>query len=49
MFAPKEKLLAEYPFLSLAKGHEVIIEAGDVLFFSSFNWHGVQNLDDLTV
>lgn len=49
MFAPKEKILAEYPFASLAKGREVIINAGDVLFFSSFNWHGVQNLDDLTM
>jgi len=49
LFAPKDKLLAEYPFLSLAKGHEVILEAGDVLFFSSFTWHGVQNLDDLTI
>jgi len=49
VFAPKEKILAEYPFVSLAKGYEVIIEPGDVLFFSSFNWHAVQNLDDLTV
>jgi hypothetical protein len=49
IFAPKDKLAAMYPFLSLAKGYETILEAGDVLFFSSFNWHGVQNLDDLTV
>lgn len=49
MFAPKEVLLKEYPFLSLAKGFEVVIEPGDVLFFSSFHWHAVQNLDELTV
>ena len=49
MFAPKEDILKEYPFMSLARGHEVVIGAGDVLFFSSFNWHGVQNLDDITM
>jgi len=49
IFAPKDELLSKYPFISLAKGHEVILQAGDVLFFSSFTWHGVQNLDELTI
>lgn len=49
IFAPKDVLNREYPFLSLAKGKEVILNQGDVLFFSCFNWHGVQNLDELTI
>jgi len=47
IFSPT--ILEEYPFASLIKGWEVIIEPGDVLFFPSFTWHGVQNLDDITV
>jgi len=31
--------------MSLAKGYEVILNPGDVLFFPSFWWHAVQNLD----
>uniref|UniRef100_A0A7S2WQY0 JmjC domain-containing protein n=1 Tax=Mucochytrium quahogii TaxID=96639 RepID=A0A7S2WQY0_9STRA len=30
-------------------GYEVILNPGDVLFFPSFWWHGVKNLDDITV
>jgi len=44
-----EDILEKFPFASLAKGWEVVIEAGDVLFFPAFTWHAVENLDDLTV
>ena len=36
-------------FRDNAKGYEVIVNPGDVLFFPSMWWHGVQNIGDLTV
>jgi len=38
-----------YPWLHLAKGWEIILNPGDVLFFPSFTWHGVSNLDPVTI
>jgi len=37
------------PLFARARGQEVILEPGDVLFFPSMWWHAVQNLDSETV
>jgi hypothetical protein len=39
----------KYPEFTRAKGFEVVIEPGDVLFFPSMWWHAVQNLDEITI
>jgi len=44
-----DNILEKYPFASLAEGWDVVIEPGDVLFFPAFTWHGVENLDEITV
>jgi len=36
-------------FRDNAKGYEVTVNPGDVMFFPSMWWHGVQNIGDLTV
>jgi len=41
--------LEQFPFYGLAKGVEVILQPGDVLFFPSFWWHAVENLDEVTI
>lgn len=41
--------LERSPEFKKARGFEVILHAGDVLFFPSFWWHGVQNLSPETV
>lgn len=38
-----------YPEFSKAEGYEVTIEPGDVLFFPSMWWHGVENLDPMSI
>eukprot|EP00930_Biecheleria_cincta_P016521 TRINITY_DN13407_c0_g1_i1.p1 TRINITY_DN13407_c0_g1~~TRINITY_DN13407_c0_g1_i1.p1 ORF type:complete len:398 (+),score=49.35 TRINITY_DN13407_c0_g1_i1:39-1196(+) len=38
-----------HPEFAKARGYEVILNPGDVLFFPSMWWHGVQNLDERTV
>jgi len=37
------------PLFANARGYEVVLEPGDVLFFPSMWWHAIQNLDSVTV
>lgn len=46
VFAPN---FTEVPEFKHAEGFEVTLQQGDVLFFPSMWWHGVQNLDKVTV
>lgn len=41
--------LESHPAFAKARGFEVVLEPGDVLFFPSFWWHAVQNKDAVTV
>lgn len=45
-FAPDIK---ERPLFAKARGYEVVIGPGDVLLFPSLWWHGVQNVDEVTI
>eukprot|EP00658_Telonema_sp_P-2_P078997 TRINITY_DN753_c0_g1_i2.p1 TRINITY_DN753_c0_g1~~TRINITY_DN753_c0_g1_i2.p1 ORF type:complete len:380 (+),score=83.99 TRINITY_DN753_c0_g1_i2:141-1280(+) len=40
---------ASYPEFAKARGFEVVLEPGDVMFFPSMWWHAIQNLDPVTV
>merc|ERR1712146_451296 len=46
VFAPD---LESQPEFAKARGFEAVLEPGDVLFFPSFWWHAIQNLDEKTV
>jgi hypothetical protein len=37
---------AKFPLLKLSQPHEVILNAGDVLYFPSMVWHQVENVTD---
>jgi len=39
----------EFPLLRHARGFQTIINAGDAVFHPSFWWHGVENLDSVSV